>query len=49
VVSALLETRERVGLLVDYWNTVAIGTYTRLGFTMRRVAAAEKTVGGTRT
>jgi GNAT superfamily N-acetyltransferase len=49
VVSALLETRERVGLMVDDWNTSAIATYTRLGFTMRRLAAAaENRVGGVR-
>ncbi|SDT79770.1 GNAT family N-acetyltransferase [Actinoplanes derwentensis] len=38
----LLDGRERVALLVDYGNTAAVATYTRLGFTMRRVAAARR-------
>lgn len=38
----LLAGRERVALLVDYWNTAALATYTRLGFTLRRVAAARR-------
>ncbi|MDI6103538.1 GNAT family N-acetyltransferase [Actinoplanes sp. NEAU-A12] len=38
----LLAGRERVALLVDYWNTAALATYTRLGFTTRRVAAARR-------
>jgi ribosomal protein S18 acetylase RimI-like enzyme len=38
----LLVGRERVALLVDYWNTAALATYTRLGFGIRRVAAARR-------
>ncbi|MEU4161812.1 GNAT family N-acetyltransferase [Actinoplanes sp. NPDC026670] len=38
----LLAGRERVALLVDYWNTAALATYTGLGFTTRRVAAARR-------
>ncbi|GAA1591444.1 hypothetical protein GCM10009828_015370 [Actinoplanes couchii] len=39
----LLTDRERVALVVDHWNTAAVATYTRLGFTTRRVAAAKRT------
>ncbi|GAA0471936.1 hypothetical protein Aca07nite_82270 [Actinoplanes capillaceus] len=42
VADELLPGRERVALLVDYWNTAALATYTRLGFTTRRVAAARR-------
>ena len=42
VADELLAGRERVALLVDYWNTAAMATYQRLGFTMRRVAAARQ-------
>ncbi|WP_230859992.1 GNAT family N-acetyltransferase [Actinoplanes aureus] len=34
--------RERVALLADYWNTAAIATYRKLGFTLRPVAAARQ-------
>jgi GNAT superfamily N-acetyltransferase len=37
-----LAGRERVALLADYWNTAAIATYRRLGFTLRPVAAARQ-------
>jgi ribosomal protein S18 acetylase RimI-like enzyme len=40
VVDELLVAHERVGLIVDYWNTGAIGLYRRLGFRTRAVAAA---------
>ncbi|BEL12638.1 hypothetical protein Q0Z83_108290 [Actinoplanes sichuanensis] len=42
VADELLAGRERVALLVDYWNAAALATYTRLGFTTRRVAAARR-------
>ncbi|MEU4625551.1 GNAT family N-acetyltransferase [Actinoplanes sp. NPDC023801] len=42
VADDLLTGRERVALLVDYWNTAALATYTRLGFGLRRVAAARR-------
>jgi ribosomal protein S18 acetylase RimI-like enzyme len=42
VADELLAGRERVALLVDYWNTAALATYTRLGFGIRRVAAARR-------
>ncbi|WP_433791006.1 GNAT family N-acetyltransferase [Actinoplanes sp. CA-252034] len=42
VADELLAGRERVALLVDYWNTAALATYTGLGFTTRRVAAARR-------
>jgi GNAT superfamily N-acetyltransferase len=42
VADDLLAGRERVALLVDYWNTAALATYTRLGFGIRRVAAARR-------
>jgi ribosomal protein S18 acetylase RimI-like enzyme len=42
VADDLLAGRERVALLVDYWNTAALATYTRLGFGTRRVAAARR-------
>lgn len=38
--------RERVALLADYWNTAAIATYRRLGFTTRPVAAARQRLSG---
>lgn len=37
-----LAGRERVALLADYWNTAAIATYRKLGFTIRPVAAARQ-------
>ncbi|GAA2537454.1 hypothetical protein GCM10010435_00550 [Winogradskya consettensis] len=40
----LLEGRDRVALLVDPGNVAALRTYERLGYTLRRVAAA--TFGG---
>ncbi|GAA2497123.1 GNAT family N-acetyltransferase [Winogradskya humida] len=40
----LLEGRDRVALLVDHDNVAALRTYERLGYTLRRVAAA--TFGG---
>jgi ribosomal protein S18 acetylase RimI-like enzyme len=40
VADELLAGRERVALLVDYWNAAALATYTGLGFATRRVAAA---------
>ncbi|MEV0897873.1 GNAT family N-acetyltransferase [Actinoplanes sp. NPDC049802] len=43
VADELLTGRERVALLVDYWNTAALATYSRLGFATRRVAAARRT------
>ncbi|SFF84136.1 FR47-like protein [Actinoplanes philippinensis] len=42
VADELLPGRERVALLVDYWNTAAVATYTGLGFATRRVAAARR-------
>jgi ribosomal protein S18 acetylase RimI-like enzyme len=42
VADDLLAGRERVALLVDYWNTAALATYSRLGFGIRRVAAARR-------
>ncbi|MEV4279332.1 GNAT family N-acetyltransferase [Actinoplanes xinjiangensis] len=42
VTDELLAGRERVALLVDYWNTAALATYSGLGFTTRRVAAARR-------
>ncbi|MFC4064986.1 GNAT family N-acetyltransferase [Actinoplanes subglobosus] len=42
VADELLAGRERVALLVDYWNEAALATYTGLGFTTRRVAAARR-------
>jgi GNAT superfamily N-acetyltransferase len=42
VADELLAGRERVALIVDYWNTAAIATYRRLGFTTRPVAAARQ-------
>jgi GNAT superfamily N-acetyltransferase len=42
VADELLAGRERVALLVDYWNTAALATYSGLGFTTRRVAAARR-------
>lgn len=36
----LIAGRERVALLVDHWNTAAVRTYERLGYSMRRIAAA---------
>lgn len=42
----MLAGRERVALLVDYWNTAALATYARLGFTTRRVAAAKRFTAG---
>ena len=32
--------RDRVALLVDHWNTAAVRTYEKLGYVMRRIAAA---------
>ncbi|MFC7531188.1 GNAT family N-acetyltransferase [Actinoplanes sp. GCM10030250] len=37
-----LTGRERVALIVDYWNEAAIATYRKLGFTTRPVAAARQ-------
>lgn len=37
-----LRDRDRVALLVDYWNVAAMATYQRLGFRTRRVAAARQ-------
>jgi GNAT superfamily N-acetyltransferase len=42
VADELLADRERVALLVDYWNTAALATYAGLGFATRRVAAARR-------
>jgi ribosomal protein S18 acetylase RimI-like enzyme len=36
----LLAGRDRVALFVDHWNAAAVRTYEKLGFTMRRIAAA---------
>ncbi|GIF08156.1 GNAT family N-acetyltransferase [Actinoplanes siamensis] len=38
----LLAGRERVALLADYTNVPAVRTYQRLGFRIRRVAAARQ-------
>jgi ribosomal protein S18 acetylase RimI-like enzyme len=38
----LLAGRERVALLADYSNTAAVATYRKLGFRIRRVAAARQ-------
>ncbi|BCY13612.1 GNAT family N-acetyltransferase [Actinoplanes sp. L3-i22] len=38
----LLAGRERVALLADYSNTAAVATYRKLGFAIRRVAAARQ-------
>ncbi|MFI1992681.1 GNAT family N-acetyltransferase [Actinoplanes sp. NPDC020271] len=38
----LLAGRERVALLADYDNVVAVATYHKLGFATRRVAAAKQ-------
>ncbi|WP_433385605.1 GNAT family N-acetyltransferase [Actinoplanes sp. CA-142083] len=40
VTNELLAGRERVGLMVDYWNVGALNTYAKLGFDLKRVAAA---------
>ncbi len=40
VTNALLVEHGRVGLMVDDWNTGALAVYRRLGFRLRRVAAA---------
>jgi GNAT superfamily N-acetyltransferase len=42
VAEELLVERERVALLVDYWNAAALATYAGLGFATRRVAAARR-------
>ncbi|MEV4706895.1 GNAT family N-acetyltransferase [Actinoplanes sp. NPDC049316] len=36
----LIAGRERVALMVDHDNAAAVGTYEKLGYTMRRIAAA---------
>lgn len=38
----LLAGRERVALVADYSNVAAVNTYTKLGFGLRRVAAARQ-------
>ncbi|MEV6301804.1 GNAT family N-acetyltransferase [Actinoplanes sp. NPDC051861] len=38
----LLGSRERVALIVDYWNVAAVATYRKLGFSTRPVAAARQ-------
>lgn len=40
VTDELLREHSRVALFVDYWNSAALRTYQRLGFTLRPVAAA---------
>jgi ribosomal protein S18 acetylase RimI-like enzyme len=40
VTNALLAEHGRVGLMVDDWNTGALAVYRRLGFRLRRIAAA---------
>jgi ribosomal protein S18 acetylase RimI-like enzyme len=41
VTDELLRDRRRVALFVDHWNTAALRTYERLGFTLRRLGVAE--------
>ena len=38
----LLVGRQRVALFADYWNSAAIATYRRLGFTLRPLSAAHQ-------
>ena len=40
VTTELLAGRDRAALFVDYWNTAAVATYDKLGFTLRPIAAA---------
>lgn len=40
VTNDLITGRDRVGLFVDSWNVAAITAYTKLGFVLRKVAAA---------
>ena len=40
VTDELLREHARVALFVDYWNSAALRTYQRLGYTLRPVAAA---------
>lgn len=43
VVNQLLNDHERVALLADYWNVPAVTAYTRMGFALKGLAAAELT------
>ena len=40
VTNELLAGRDRVALIVDYWNQPALHAYGKLGFVLRRLAAA---------
>jgi ribosomal protein S18 acetylase RimI-like enzyme len=40
VTNELIAGRDRVALIVDYWNVGALTTYGKLGFDLRRLAAA---------
>ena len=40
VTDELLREHGRAALFVDYWNTAALRTYRRLGYTLRPIAAA---------
>lgn len=42
VTNELLAGRQRVALVADYWNSAAIATYRRLGFTLRPLGAAHQ-------
>ena len=42
VTNELLAGRQRVALVADYWNSAAIATYRRLGFTLRPLGAARQ-------
>jgi GNAT superfamily N-acetyltransferase len=42
VTNDLLAGRQRVALVADYWNSAALATYRRLGFTLRPLAAARR-------
>jgi RimJ/RimL family protein N-acetyltransferase len=42
VTNELFAGRQRVALIADYWNSAAIATYRRLGFTLRPLGAAHQ-------